>query len=161
MAGLGLSLVGHHDVCALDIAVDDAFAVSLGEAGRDLGGDIQSFLCRKRPALDFVPEGFPLHILHGDKGPVFGFPNFIDDADVWAGEGRGRLSFDDEPPFELGGVHEVRRKEFQGDRTFEREILRLVDDPHPAAADFLDDPVLAGNEAVFSQELYWSFKRFR
>jgi len=69
----------------------------------------------------------------------------MDDADIRVRKSGGRLGFDEEPLLELGGVHQVGRQEFQGDRTLELDVLGLVDDAHAAVADFLDDPILAGD----------------
>ena len=44
-------------------------------------------------------------------------------------------------------VHCCREK-FQRDHAFELGVFGLIDDPHPAPADFLDDPVFAGNKAA-------------
>jgi hypothetical protein len=42
----------------------------------------------------------------------------------------------------------VRREKLQGDTPLELEILGLVDDPHAAPADLLDDSILSYNEVV-------------
>ena len=109
---------------------------------------VQRLLRLQRPLLDPVPERLPFHVLHGDVGTFFAFPDLMDDADVRMGQGRGRLGLDEEPLLELGRVHQVRRQELQGHASLELEVLGLVDDAHPAVADLLDDPVFAGDEAV-------------
>ena len=122
--------------------------VGLAQTRGDLVDDVHGLLRLERPLPDPVPERLPLHVLHGDVGPVFALADLVDDADVRVGQGRGRLGLDEEPLLELGRVHEVRRQELQGDASLELEVLGLVDDPHTAVADLLDDPVLAGDELV-------------
>jgi hypothetical protein len=126
--------------------VDDALAVGLAQPGRDLAGDVQRLGRLERAPLDPVPQRLPLHELHGDVGPVFAFPDLVDDADIRVGERRGRLGLDEEALLELRRVHEMGRQELEGDTALELEVLGLVDDAHPAGPDLIDDLVLAGDE---------------
>ena len=149
---LGLALLRNHDVGAFYVAVNDAFAMGLAQPGRNLRDDVQDLFSSKRPLFDPFPERLPFHVLHSDVGAVLAFPNFIDDADIRMGKGRGRLGLDEEPLLELGRVHQVRRQEFQSHAALELEVLGLVDDAHPAGPDLIDDLVLAGDEGAFRDD---------
>ena len=77
----------------------------------------------------------------------------MNDADVRMGEGLGCLRFDDESFLEFERVHQVRRQELQSNQALELEIFGFIDNPHPAPADLLDDPVFTGNEAVLGYDV--------
>ena len=57
-------------------------------------------------------------------------------------ENGSRLSFADEALPVLVVLERLGLEEFQGDETLELDVVRLVDDPHTALAEFLDDLVM-------------------
>ncbi len=145
---LGPALGRDHDVGALDVPVDDAFAVGLPQAGRHLVDQAYSFRRFERPPLDTVPKRLPLDVLHGDVGLILIFPDLVDDTDVRVRQRRGRLGLNQEPLLQSRLVQEVRGQELQGHRALEFEVLGFINDPHSAPADLLDDTVFPGNELV-------------
>jgi hypothetical protein len=155
---LGPALRRDHDVSALDVSVGDAFAVGLPQAGRDLVDEADGLPGLERPFLDLIAQRLALHILHGDVGAIFAFTDFMDDADVRMGQRRSRLCLDEKALFELGRIHDVRRQELQGHGPLELEVLGLVDDPHPALADLLEDLVLAGDKRSGLQDVERGFQ---
>ena len=158
---LGLALRRDHDVGALDVAVDDALVMGLAQAGGHLAGDLQGLLRLQRSAPELVLERLAVHELHGDIGPVLVLADLVDGADVRVVQGRGGLGLDEETLFEVGRVHEVRRQELQGHRPLELEVLGLVDDPHAAVAELLDDLVLAGDDGPGPHDLDRRLEGFR
>ena len=122
--------------------------MGLGQAGGDLAHERQGLGRSQRSLPNSVLERLPFHELHGDIGVVAALPDLVDDTYVRMGQGRGRLGLDQEPLPELGQAHQVGRKELQGHEPFEFDVLGPIDDAHPALADLLDDPVLAGDEAA-------------
>jgi hypothetical protein len=107
----GLALRRHHNVGALDVPMDDALAMGFAQPSRDLDGDIKGFSGLHWLPPNPVPERLPFHMLHGDIGPAFALPDLVDHADIRVGQGRCRLSLDEEALLELERVHKVRRQE--------------------------------------------------
>src|SRR6266849_1603403 len=68
--------------------------------------------------------------------------DFIDRADIGMGEGRSSLSFSLETSQCLGVSGDLVRQELKGNKTMESGVFGLVDDTHPATAEFLDDAVV-------------------
>ncbi len=57
--------VGQHDVGGLEVAVDDAVGMGLGEALEGLAQDVTDPLRRHRPrGLDHLAQSRPAHVLH-------------------------------------------------------------------------------------------------
>ena len=120
--------------------MDDSARVRLGEALGDLRADANGFLDRHRSADDPLRESLPFAVGHGDERPaVFGLADFVDRADIGVIQSRGGSRFSQEAS--LGGVFsaEVGRQEFQGDEAVQLEIPGLVNHPHAALAESLED----------------------
>ena len=66
----------------------------------------------------------------------------MDRADVWMIEGRRGLRLAVKPGEGMRITGYILRQKLERDETVETSILSLVDDPHPAAAEFLDDMVM-------------------
>src|SRR6185436_8665007 len=80
--------------------------------------------------------------LHGDEADAVGFVDLVDDGDVRMLErGRGARFLDEALPAR-GVGDELGRKDLQRDVPAQAHVSRAVDDPHPAAADFLDDLIV-------------------
>ncbi len=127
-------LLRKHDIGALDIPVDDALAVGLFEALRDLGGDVERLPDRERPFADPVPQGPAGAEGHGDESLPLVFIDLVDGADVRMVETGGDLGFADEArPLGVGAEH-PGPEELQGDGPLELRVLGLVNDAHPPLA---------------------------
>jgi len=70
------------------------------------------------------------------------FPDFIDCADVGMIERRSGTRLTQKAFEGLPVVRDFTRKKLQGDGAAESSVLGLVDNTHPASAEFLDDPVV-------------------
>ena len=133
-------VAGDDQVRRLDVPVDDAVAVGLGEAAGDLHGDVQRLLDAQRPTLDLAAQGLAVVEGHGDiEAAVRRISQLQDGAEVGMVEaGRGaRLLL--EPLARLRIARQLRSQEFEGDGAREPGVPRLVDHPHPAAAEHLQD----------------------
>src|SRR5260370_40116950 len=87
-------------------------------------------------------ERFAFDILHRQKRPPVLLADVVDGANVGVVQRRGCQRF---PPKTLQGtriVYQIVRQEFQRDITLKSQIPRLVYNPHPSAAEFLDDSVM-------------------
>ncbi len=80
--------------------------------------------------------------LHGDEGHSLGFVDLVDDGDVRMLECGGGLRFLHEPALAIGVGHQLRRQDLEGDLAVQPHVDGAVDDPHAAAADFVDDTVV-------------------
>ena len=120
----------------------DPLAVRRVQRIGDLNREIEQRFDRKRLAGDPIPQRPPLHQLHGDEGLPLVLVDVVDGADAGVVEGGGRVGLPLEAFERLRVAGEVRGQELEGDETTELRILGLVDDPHAAAAQLLDDTVV-------------------
>src|ERR1700736_5282552 len=68
--------------------------------------------------------------------------NLVDRADVGVIQGRGSFGLTLEAGQSLGIFGYVIRQEFKRNEAIQLNVLRLIDHPHPAAAQLLDDAVM-------------------
>ena len=87
-------------------------------------------------------ERHPFQIFHDDERMCALVVNFVDGTDVGMIEGRSRFGFPLKTGKHLGIVPHFVRQEFDGNETAEFEVLGLVNDTHPATAEFFDDAVM-------------------
>ena len=130
---------GENNIAALEIAMDDALAMGLGESGADLARDFAGLLFGYRPiAVNAFGEGLPLDELHGKEVELpqvrDGGMQVIHFADVEVADLTGGAGFGRKPVAvsELGA--------FQRDAAVELFVDGLEHDTHAAETDFADDP---------------------
>src|SRR5579864_8120261 len=96
----------------------------------------------QRLSRDTVLQGQPFQILHDDERLTILLSDLMDRADVGmveSGSGSRLVA----KPFEcLRVLRHVVRQEFQRNEATKLRILSLVDDAHPAPAEFLNDAVM-------------------
>src|SRR5262249_10843195 len=90
---LGGAGPGSKDVCGLDVAMNDAFAVSGVEGIGNLDGDFEQFGIAERTALNEVLERAAVQILHGDKGTAAILSHVEEHANVGMGKSRRGFRF--------------------------------------------------------------------
>jgi len=87
-------------------------------------------------------ESVSLEQFHRDEGSLLALVNLIDSADVGmvkSGRGTGLAT----KTFQsLGIVSYFFRQEFQGHKPAKASVLGLIHNPHPTAAQLLDDAVV-------------------
>jgi hypothetical protein len=133
-----------HHVLGLEIAVEDAEGVRLGERGQHLGNDLHHPRGLEREILgDELQEVAAREVLHGEEErAVLGLPEVDDGDGVRVVEARGG------PGLAVEALHDRRVREeraledLERDRPIQREVGGLVDLAHPAAAEELVDEVL-------------------
>src|SRR4029077_9490256 len=69
-------------------------------------------------------------------------PDLIDGADIGMIKGRGRLCLALEPGQCQGVLGDLIGQKLQGDKPAESDVLGLIDDTHPAAADLLNNAIV-------------------
>ena len=132
---LGEPVAGHHDVLGLEIAVDDARAMGLGEALGDLRGQVDGPLRLDPAAADHVVQGEALDQLHHDVRLAERLADLVDGDDIGMVQRRGGAGLLRKPrqPIGVGGV--LRRQELDGDVALQIEIARAKDLAHPSGTD--------------------------
>ncbi len=79
---LGVTPLGHEDVCRLDIPVDDALSMGGVERVRHLDRHGQQDVEFQRTASDPVPQGHAVQILHGQEALAGVLADFVNRANV-------------------------------------------------------------------------------
>src|SRR5262249_21254037 len=128
------------DVVALDIAVDHAAPVGLGECVGDLQSQVQESGRFLRPA---PPQAFALDVLHGDVVLPVGLANVVDGSDVGMIERGSEARFLKESRQALGIGGPLRREHLQGDHAAQASIFGAIDGAHPAFADLIENAIVA------------------
>ena len=147
--------VGHHRVAAaqqdvgrLDVAVDDAALVRIGQRLGDFARDLERVLDRQLGlALDPVPQGLAFHVRHDVVEQALGLARFVHRQDVRMGEPCGDLHFAEEA---IGAERrgELRPHHLHRHAAMVLEVLGEVDRRHPAFAQDPLDLVAAGERLL-------------
>ena len=137
---LGLALARDHDVRRLDVAVDEPVLPGVAETVHELKHDLDGGrLLDLAPALDQLLEGLALHVFHRDEVDVAGLAHVVGLDHVGVVEGRGGLGLEEEASDVALVLGEVRVEELEGHDLAELEVARLVDGPHGARAELLEE----------------------
>src|SRR5262249_14654884 len=110
----------------------------------DLGHQGQLVRERDLAALaDEELELFAVEELHRDEEAALVLAEVVDDHDVLMVEPGAGLSLPVEPGLQLVGHLRLARDHLERAQPVQDRVVGLVDDPHPAAADALEDAVSA------------------
>ena len=142
---LGVTVFGQHHVGGFQIAMDDALAVSAGEAFGDLDCDLEA-RGRRWPrtgrwrsrcdslsprissmAMKLMPSSSPTSWITAMCGML---------------ERGGGAGFADEALAAIAVGHQLGGQDLERDVAIEARVGGAIDHAHAAAADFLDDPVM-------------------
>ena len=138
----GVSAVRDKDVSGLNIAMNDSFGVRGIEGVGDLDSQRdQCFQFHGTPG-GAVLQRRAFQKLHGNKRFPILFADVIDSADVGMIQGRCGLCFSLKPDKAMRIPGNILRQKLERDETVETRVLRLVNDPHPATTELLDDAVV-------------------
>ena len=133
---------GRKYICGLDIAMDDAFAVGCIQSVRDVHCQGQEPFIVDRRAADEMLHGASFQIFHRNESLTVLIPNVINGANVGMVESGCSPRFSLKAGQSLRIAAEFRRQELKSDVALQAHIHRLVDNTHPAAAEFFDDLVV-------------------
>ena len=105
--------------------------------------DVEEAAERETLAWKQVGQRLPLHQLHRDEVRAAGLFDRVHRDDVGVVQRRDGPGFAGkaQPALVIGG--QLRRQNLERDLATERGVLGLIDDTHPAGADFAHDPVVA------------------
>ena len=136
-----------HDVLRLQVAVNDANAMSGFERAADLLDDLDCFFGRKYFVLkNQRAQVFALDELHGDELNAVGVAKVIDADDVFVRDLMGKEKLLLEAGDNRGIGRKLTPNEFQGDEAVEFAVAGLVDRAHAAFAQQLQDLVATGHD---------------
>ena len=131
------------EVRGLEVAVQDAGAVRLGERLAGLEGEVDGRRDVERPARDDAHEVLPFEELHHDVRAPGRQATHVEDArDVLASDHRGRARLAVEAVEQLTLHRDVVADHLDGDALPHREMRRGDHEPDPAAPDDALDAVL-------------------
>jgi hypothetical protein len=148
--GLEPGGVGQHQVGRLDVAVDQPLLVDVLQAQRGLAHPVaDAGHGRRRVAIEDALQGGPGHVLHHQEVRAAGVVGVVDADEVGVGHAGGGLGFAAEAGDGFGVHQPVLADHLDGDHAPLGEVTRLVDDPHPAAAQLLQDLVPGDARPVF------------
>ena len=141
---------GEHDVAGLEIAMDDAVAMSALEAVANFSADTSELLERKRAFFQTIGESFTLEIFHDDVANAVLFADVVELADVGMIQGRDGAGFAFEACVRFGFFGEMFGENLDGDGAVEAGVARAVDFAHAACAEaglnFVGAELGAGSE---------------
>ena len=131
------------------------------ESGRDLSGQEDGPLLGERAVAEQGLQVRALDVAHGDEQAAVGLARLVDRDHVGVVERGGQLRLAQEPVAEALVLCERRREELQRHSALQAQILRQVDDAHPAPAQDRLDPVVGDLRAAFPvTNLHWLSLRF-
>lgn len=144
---LGLTVRRHHDVVGLDVAVDDALGVRLGQSLRYLGGDLDRTLQIECLLLDQRAQRATLDELHRDEDRPVLFVDIVDlrDGGVRGRRGRTRLAQETRPRIRTS--HQLGLQHFERDGSVETRVPRSIDGTHAAFTQLVTDLVVLDGRA--------------
>src|SRR5207245_6262075 len=131
LGDLAIVVAHEEDVVRLQVTVNDAEPVRLGERAANLRDD-RVDLARVHPpdARDSLAEVLAVEELHRDVRRAFAYAVVEDLHDVRAAELRRRLRLALEALLRLGHMGELPLDEFYGARNVEPEVRCVPDRPH-------------------------------
>ena len=130
------------DVGGLEVAVHDAALVRVLEPCRDLSGDRQRLVQRKRTPRQPLREVLALDELEREREDSVRFLEPVDRPDPRMVERGEDLRLAAEPGQALRLVGDLGREHLEGDVAPELEVAGAEHLPHPARADRLEDLVV-------------------
>jgi hypothetical protein len=137
-----VTTLGNENVRRLDVAVDDAFGMRGIERVGNFDSERENQFRFQRTPGDAVLQRHAVEILHGDEVLTLPLVNLEDHADIGVVQRRSGLCFALEAGMSLRVLGDFIGQEFQGDEAMQLHVLGFIDDTHPPAAEFFDDPVV-------------------
>ncbi len=114
---------------------------------RNLNPQIEQQFHLQRTTGDPVLQRRAFQKFHGDERLAVLLANLINRADVGMVQCGGRARFAPKTFQGLRILGYIEGQKFQRDKSAELSILRLVNDTHASAAEFLEDSVMGNREA--------------
>ena len=125
---------GEHDVAGLQVAVNDAAAVSFVERVGDFGANFQNLFGGKRAFGETVSKAFAFDAFHDQEISAVLRADVEEGTDVGMIQRGNGFGFALEAEFARGIRGKMRRQDFDGDGAIEACIASAVDFTHSARA---------------------------
>jgi len=139
---LGIAAWGDENIGGLDVAMNDPGVVGRSQRIGDPDSEREQRFHLQWLAGDALFQGGALQILHDDEGAAVLFTDVINRADVRVIQGRRSLGLAPESAQGFGIAGEVIGQKLESDESLEPAVFGLIDHPHAAVSQFLDDPVM-------------------
>src|SRR5437773_4219752 len=139
---LRVALGRDDDVGGLDVAMDDAFGLRVGERVGNLNGEIDRAAGVHRPSANHALQRLAGDELERQKDLPLILADLIQRRDVGVGQRRGRARVEEKPLAASRIIRDLRRKHPDRDGTAEPRVPGAVDLTHPASADTVQDLVV-------------------
>ena len=142
------------DVVRLDVTMDDASTVRIGQRPRDLAQHACGVGGWQWPTrAESLAKRLALHVAHDEEDEAARFTYAMNGDDVGVRESSGRASLTNKAFARLVCEGQVRRKHLDGDVAIQLHIAREIDHAHPAPAELALERVLASQRALQIHEL--------
>ena len=140
---------GDQDVRGLQVAVNDAFLVSVLKRRANLDEEVQPFLDAQPRGVAILGDRHALDVFHHEIGPArFGQPAVQNLGDIGVVHERQRLALGLEASQDAPRIHSGL-DEFEGDLAANGgRLLGRPDGPHAPLADLLEQLVAAGDDGA-------------
>src|SRR5580692_2943839 len=122
--------------------MNDALGVRSIKRFRQLNTHVEHTIKRWRACVQFRVEALTLEQFHRDKRLVSIFFHRIDRTNVWVIQGRSGASFQKEAVQGRSIARKLGWKKLESDAAAKSEILSLIDNAHPTAAQAAHDAVM-------------------
>src|SRR5579864_6526379 len=150
----GLPARRNENVRGLDIAMNDALAVSGVERIGNLDAEVEYGFIFQRFAENAVRQRLSLEILHGNKWLALVLPKVVNGTNIRMIEGGSGPRFAFKALESLRILCQAFRKKFERYTAAQAGVLGFVHDSHPSAAQFAKDAVMRdvfGNDGQISR----------
>ncbi len=137
-----MAALGDEDVRGLDVAMNDAFGVSSIESVGDLNGECKKSVVFQGAPGHHVLEREAVEKFHRDEALAVVLADFVDGADVGVVQRGSGAGFAAKAFESLRILRNVFGEEFERDKATEGGVFGLVNNAHPAAAQFFDDAIV-------------------
>ena len=126
--------LGAHQVCALDVAMDDPARMRLLQGIGHLDADLDDLAHRHGTTRDARGEELTVDVLHHDEVRTVLFADVVGDRDVGRTQHRGRPRFVQKTRSALRVGFERRRQEFERNRAPKSRVFTTIHFAHAAGA---------------------------
>ncbi len=128
----------HQDICRLDVAVDDALLMRIGECFAELN-DILDRLAQRQPAGgDPIAQRSALNIAHDQEGRAILLADIVDRQDCGVLQPSDRVRFALEARVQLRIAREIGTDNLDRHKAVGARLIGLVDGRHATAADHFE-----------------------
>jgi len=125
----------HHDIAGFDVAMDEAFSVSMVQRTCQLAYNVRYPLQRQWPIFtNHLFQGASGQVLHGEVHQPAFFANIIDSYDVGMIQLTGDIGLAFEAAYEGGIATQMGKQHLQRHQALSLCVVSFVDDGHPPAS---------------------------